>query len=287
MAGQETVRPVNFSGSLSQFKNVTTNGFGPQHYVGPVTPGGTKMPTPNRGPDTGMFAGSGTPLNSSIGMQDTSRKHVTNVIKNLAIQEVGGAAIGKAVGWGIAAARPMYYGLHGTGEAGLTNLVPKMGQNVESFLQNMTNIGKTSVTSPKVFSYKPEVGNILPVTDYAQMAGGQGTGSAYLARTPARNIASNIVDTSKAISGADAFAARGLVNEQMSNKAMKVVQEFPMRDYTKRTYDSMEAAWETSQSFKELPAQVNAAIATDKAARAARAVAAAKAATTARTIKKK
>lgn len=97
MAGQETVRPVNFSGSLSQFKNVTTNGFGPQQYVGPVAPGGTAMPTPNRGADTGMFAGSGTPLNSSIGMQDTSRKHVTNVIKSLAIQEIGGDALAYGV----------------------------------------------------------------------------------------------------------------------------------------------------------------------------------------------
>ena len=69
-----SIQGVDWNGSLADYKQST---------VGKVKLGGTKVVTENRGPDTGMFAGSGTPLNSSIGMQDTSRKNVTNVIKTL------------------------------------------------------------------------------------------------------------------------------------------------------------------------------------------------------------
>jgi hypothetical protein len=253
---------IDWNGSLADFKNVTINNK-PTATVGNVKPGGKKVITENRGADTGMFAGSGTPLNTSIGMTDTSRKHVTNVIKDLAIQEVGGAAIGKLVGKAISAARPMYYGIHGS-ESGLSKLTPQIGKNTESFLANMKNIGETAATTPKVFSYKPELQNVLPVTDYAQIAAGPGKGSAYVVKTPAKNIMSNIVDTSKATSAMDAFAAKGLAAEQMSSKAMKVVKEFPISDYTKRTYDTMEAAWETSQNFSPLAGQISRAIQADK-----------------------
>jgi hypothetical protein len=271
------IQGVDWNSSLADFKQAT---------VSSVKPGGTKMPTGNRGPDTGMFAGSGTPLNSSIGMQDTSRKNVTNVIKNLAIQEVGGAAIGKLVGKALTAARPMYYGIHG-GESGLSKLTPQIGKNTESFLANMKNIGKTSVTSPKVFSYKPEVGNVLPVTDYAQMAAGAGKGSVYVAKTPAKNIMSNIVDTGKAASAMDAFAAKGLAAEQMSSKAMKVVKELPISNYTKRTYDTMEAAWETSQNFSPLSGQISAAIKADQKLQSSIISGIVKGATRTNTIRKK
>jgi len=268
---------VDWNSSLADYKKAT---------VGNVKPGGTKVVTENRGADTGMFAGSGTPLNSSIGMTDTSRKNVTNVIKNLAIQEVGGAAIGKLVGKALSAARPMYYGIHG-GESGWSKLTPQIGKNTESFLANMKNIGETSVTSPKVFSYKPEVGNVLPVTDYAQMAAGAGKGSVYLAKTPAKNIMSNIVDTGKAASAMDAFAARGLSAEQMSSKAMNVVKEFPISNYTKRTYDTMEAAWETSQNFSPLAGQISAAIKADQKLQSSIVSGIVKGATRANTIRKK
>lgn len=248
------IQGVDWNASLADYKQATVS-----DVKGPVT----KTPNSNKGADTGMFAGSGTPLNSSIGMTDTSRKHVTNVVKDLAIQEIGGEVIGKLVGKAISAARPMYYGIHGS-ESGLAKLTPQIGKNTESFLANMKNVGETSVTSPKVFSYKPEVQNVLPVTDYAQMAAGTGKGSVYVAKTPAKNIASNIVDTSKAASAMDAFAAKGLASEQMSSKAMKVVKEFPISNYTKRTFDTMEGAWETTQNFSPLAGQINAAIQADK-----------------------
>ena len=274
-----SIQGVDWNGSLADFKQAT---------VGNVKPGGTKVVTENRGPDTGMFAGSGTPLNSSIGMQYTSRKNVTNVIKNLAIQEVGGAAIGKLVGKAVSAARPMYYGISGSTKQELSKLTPQIGENVKSFNTNIANMfGKNqTITTPKVFSYKPEVGNVLPVTDYAQMAGA-GTGSVYVAKTPAKNIMSNIVDTGKAASAMDAFAAKGLAAEQMSSKAMKVVKEFPMSNYTKRTYDTMEAAWETSQNFSPLSGQISRAIQADKKLQSSIITGMVKGVTRANTIRKK
>jgi len=269
---------VDWNSSLADYKQAT---------VGNVKPGGTKMPTGNKGPDTGMFAGSGTPLNSSIGMQDTSRKNVTNVIKNLAIQEVGGAAIGKLVGKALTAARPMYYGIHGSPTSGLTKLTPQIGKNTESFLGNIEKIGTSSANTPKVFSYKPRVENVLSVTDYAATVGGPGTGSAYVVKTPAKNIMSNIINTSKAVSASDAFAATSLAGEQMSSKAMKVVKEFPMSNYTKRTYDTMEAAWETSQNFSPLSGQISRAIQADKKLQSSIITGMVKGVTRANTIRKK
>ena len=279
-------KKVDWNGSLADFKNVTVTST-PSATVGNVKPGGTKVVTENRGPDTGMFAGSGTPLNSSIGMQDTSRKNVTNVIKNLAIQEVGGAAIGKLVGKALSAARPMYYGIHGSPTSGLTKLVPQIGKNTESFLGNIEKIGTSSANTPKVFSYKPRVENVLSVTDYASTVGGPGTGSAYVVKTPAKNIMSNIIDTSKAVSASDAFAATSLVGEQMSSKAMKVVKEFPLSNYTKRTYDTMEAAWETSQNFSPLSGQISRAIQADKKLQSSIITGMVKGVTRANTIRKK
>jgi len=272
------IQGVDWNSSLADYKKTT---------VGNVKPGGTKVVTENRGPDTGMFAGSGTPLNSSIGMTDTSRKNVTNVIKNLAIQEIGGAAIGKLVGKAVSAARPMYYGIHGSPTSGLTKLVPQIGKNTESFLGNIEKIGTSSANTPKVFSYKPRVENVLSVTDYAATVGGPGTGSAYVVKTPAKNIMSNIINTSKAVSASDAFAATSLAGEQMSSKAMKVVKEFPMSNYTKRTYDTMEAAWETSQNFSPLAGQISRAIQADQKLQSSIITGMVKGVTRANTIRKK
>jgi hypothetical protein len=261
---QPTPQPkVDWSGSLADFKNVTVN-TKPTQTAQPFVGTRTGTQRPNRGPDTGMFAGQSTPLGTAIGLTDTSAKNVAKVIATVATQEIGGAIIGKAIGKAISTVRPMYYGIHGSPTSGLTKLTPQIGKNTESFLNNIEKIGTSSANTPKVFSYKPRVENVLSVTDYASTVGGPGTGSAYVVKTPAKNIMSNIIDTSKAISASDAFAATSLVGEQMSSKAMKVVKEFPLSNYTKRTYDTMEAAWETSQNFSPLAGQINAAIQADK-----------------------
>ena len=294
-------KKVDWNGSLADFKNVTVNN---KPAGAAITNKGGTYTTPKNsqtaysGPplaqiakemeakNNSMFSMSGLPLSTSFGIQDTSPKFVANVVKNLAIQEVGGAAIGKLLGKVVSAARPMYYGIHGTTQSGLSKLTPQIGKNTESFLANMKNIGKTSAETPKVFSYKPEIQNVLPVTDYAQMAGA-GTGSAYVVKTPAKNIMSNIVDTGKATSAMDAFAAKGLAAEQMSSKAMKVVKEFPMSNYTKRTYDTMEAAWETSQNFSPLSGQISRAIQADKKLQSSIITGMVKGVTRANTIRKK
>jgi len=204
-----------------------------------------------------------------LGMASGNPGAEAKFAKSLAIETgilAAGVGVGKVAGKTIKAvtSRPMYYGIHGTSTPGLSRINPQIGENVQSFNQGMKRMGDTSITSPKVFSYKPEVENILPVTDYAQMTGGQGPGSLYVVKTPMKNISSNVVDTSKAASATDAFAARGLASEQMSGKAMKVVKEFPMKNYTKRSWDSMEAAWEETQDFGPLSNQIRSAIQADK-----------------------
>jgi hypothetical protein len=179
-----------------------------------------------------------------------------------------GYGAGKAIGKGIQTvsnSQKMYYGVHGSPTTGLSKIVPQTGRNTQSYNTNISKmLGKDqSVTSPKVFSYKPDPATILSSTDYAQRAG-SGTGSLYVVKTKAKNILPNTVDTSKAVSGSDAFMATGLSMEQMSSKAMKVVKEFPMGNYTKKTFDSMEGAWETTQNFSPLSKQIQQAIQSDK-----------------------
>jgi len=145
-----SIQGVDWNGSLADYKQST---------VGNVKPGGTKVVTENRGPDTGMFAGSGTPLNSSIGMQDTSRKNVTNVIKNLAIQEVGGAALAKGVGLGIKSAInsgiPARVSNIIKGETVLVHGSPVKGlKEIKPFVSNNV-ISNEYPGKAAVFGYKP------------------------------------------------------------------------------------------------------------------------------------
>ena len=177
---------------------------------------------------------------------------------------LGGKAVAKGAQT-FSNSRQMYYGVHGSPTTGLPKIVPQTGRNTQSYNTNISKmLGENqAVTSPKVFSYKPEPATILSSTDYAQRAG-TGTGSLYVVKTKAKNIRPNTVDTSKAVSGSDAFMATGLSMEQMSSKAMKVVKEFPMSNYTTKTYDAMEGGWETTQKFSPLYEQVRQAIQSDK-----------------------
>jgi hypothetical protein len=184
------IQGVDWNGSLADFKQAT---------VGNVKPGGTKMPTGNKGPDTGMFAGSGTPLNSSIGMTDTSRKNVTNVIKNLAIQEIGGAAIAKGLQLGVKAAintgiparvSNMVKGeivvVHGSPTQGLKVINPTQGLNrrgtraVDLGKQGFFEIPKPNTVNQggniaKNYALPDKLGNVPE--------GKVGGGSIYIAKT--------------------------------------------------------------------------------------------------------
>lgn len=179
-----------------------------------------------------------------------------------------GAVAGKAVSKGagaIANSQKTYYGVHGSPTSNLTKIEAQIGRNTQGFNKNVKGMFGSSaqISSPKVFSYKPEPGNIIATTHYAQDAQ-VGSGSVYVVKTKAKNVSSNVVDTSKSASFMDSFAAQSLTREQMSIKAMKVVKEFPVSNYTKRTYDAMEDGYEVTQNFAPMSNQISAAIQTDK-----------------------
>lgn len=75
------IQGVDWNSSLADFKQAT---------VSSVKPGGTKMPTPNKPADTGMFAGSSTPLGTSLAGSKLSKGNVANTTLS-AIMLGGGA----------------------------------------------------------------------------------------------------------------------------------------------------------------------------------------------------
>lgn len=93
---------VDWNGSLADFKNVTV-GAKPTATVSNVKPGGTKMPTPNTAVNKGMFAGSGTPLGTSIAGSNLSAKNIANTtLTAMAI----GSAVKAATGFKIVRSVP-------------------------------------------------------------------------------------------------------------------------------------------------------------------------------------
>ena len=75
------IQGVDWNSSLADFKQAT---------VSTVKPGGTKMPTPNKPADTGMFAGSSTPLGTSIAGSKLSKGNIASTTVS-AIMLGGGA----------------------------------------------------------------------------------------------------------------------------------------------------------------------------------------------------
>lgn len=75
------IQGVDWNSSLADFKQAT---------VSSVKPGGTKMPTPNKPADTGMFAGSSTPLGTSLAGSKLSKGNVAKTTAS-AIMLGGGA----------------------------------------------------------------------------------------------------------------------------------------------------------------------------------------------------
>lgn len=206
-------------------------------------------------------------IGQAAGKPDANKALAKSVGVDVAVALTGalaGKVVGKAV-QGFSDSRQVYYGVHGSPTTGLSKIVPQTGRNTESFNRNVKEMlgADAQILSPKVFSLKPEPENIDAVTKYAQDAK-IGSGSVYLVKTKAKNVRSNVVDTSKAASFMDSFAAQSLDREQMSSKTMKVIKEFPISNYTKKTYDSMEGAWETTQQFSPLSEQIRQAIQSDK-----------------------
>jgi hypothetical protein len=76
-----SIQGVDWNSSLADFKQAT---------VSSVKPGGTKMPTPNKPADTGMFAGSSTPLGTSLAGSKLSKGNIASTTVS-AIMLGGGA----------------------------------------------------------------------------------------------------------------------------------------------------------------------------------------------------
>ena len=197
-------------------------------------------------------------------------KGMTQFAKDAAITAAlagAGYVAGKAVSSVVAkvAEKPMYYGIHGSPISDLTKIEPQIGRNTQGFNNNVKGMfgPETQINSPKVFSYKPEPENIIATTQYAQDAQ-KGSGSVYVVKTKAKNVSSNVVDTSKAASFMDSFAAQSLNREQMSSKAMKVIKELPVSNYTQKTYDAMEGGYDVTQNFTPMAKQISQAIQADK-----------------------
>ena len=69
---------------ITKIKGVTASKKPTSATVGPVKPGGTKMPTPNKGANKGAFAGSGTPLGTSLAGSNTSKGNVAKTLLTVA-----------------------------------------------------------------------------------------------------------------------------------------------------------------------------------------------------------
>jgi len=113
---------VDWNSSLADYKQAT---------VGNVKPGGTKMPTGNKGPDTGMFVGSGTPLNSSLGMSNLSKGNIaaTSILATGAgsipkiVASAGKSALANQI---LNAVKKEEVIVHGSPTSGIKNIEPRV-----------------------------------------------------------------------------------------------------------------------------------------------------------------
>jgi hypothetical protein len=181
-----------------------------------------------------------------------------------------GAVVGKTIQAMLKAKQgTTFYGLHGSPVSGINKVKPGSGQNTSSFLQNMSSMNSTSnVPKKSVFSYEANAQNVVPAADYAQKFGDNvGKGSVYLVGTNNKNIVSHMVQ-GKSASASDNFLLTAMDAEKISKKPMQVVKEFPVSNYTQRTYDKFEGGWDTTQNFNPVAKEINAAIAADQAKKA-------------------
>ena len=78
---------------ITKIKGVTSGTKSKPATVGPVKPGGTKMPTANKGADKGAFAGSGTPLGTSLAGSKLSKGNIASA----AVTAVSGGTLGRGI----------------------------------------------------------------------------------------------------------------------------------------------------------------------------------------------
>jgi hypothetical protein len=69
---------------ITKIKGVTVNKKPASATVGPVKPGGKRVSTPNKGANKGAFAGSGTPLGTSLAGSNTSKSNIAKTLLTVA-----------------------------------------------------------------------------------------------------------------------------------------------------------------------------------------------------------
>lgn len=69
---------------ITKVKGVSASKKPASATVGPVKPGGKKVSTPNKGADRGAFAGSGTPLGTSLAGSKLSKANIANTLLTVA-----------------------------------------------------------------------------------------------------------------------------------------------------------------------------------------------------------
>jgi hypothetical protein len=146
---------------ITKIKGVTASKKPKSATVGPVKPGGTKMPTPNKGANKGAFAGSGTPLGTSLAGSKLSKGNVAKTLLNVAAvptkaafapASYGAKLLGKIAGrYGGAGVRGAADATYTSATKGLDNIRPG-GRLYTAGTVSGKQLASTKVMNPKQVS---------------------------------------------------------------------------------------------------------------------------------------
>ena len=195
-----TPKKVDWNGSLADFKEVIAS-HAPTATVSSVKPGGTKVSTPNKGADKGMFAGSGTPLNSSLGMSNLSKGNIANTAflvtlppaaKGSAPAIAGTKLVGKVLGrYAVPAAEGAAEATWGAATKGLEAI----SEGGKTYISN-TVFGKT-LASTKIASKAETAARLFGLEANAARITNQAASGAYAGTAGAivrdLNTAKNVI----------------------------------------------------------------------------------------------
>ena len=186
---EATPPKIDWSGNLADFKNVVAN-TKPTQSAQPFVGKRTGTQRPNRGPDTGMFAGQSTPLGTAIGLTDTSAKKIVAT----ATLAIGAGSIPKIVTSvgksGLAnqilnAVKKEEVIVHGSPTAGIKKLEPRVAYKGDEH--------GPQVWGMRVFdkgsSAKENIGEIARFTEKygRKFSGEDNQGSIYVAKVKIRD----------------------------------------------------------------------------------------------------
>jgi hypothetical protein len=146
---------------ITKIKGVTASKKSKPATVGAVKPGGTKMPTANKGANKGAFAGSGTPLGTSLAGSKLSKGNVAKTLLTVAATPTkaaiapasyGAKLLGKIAGrYGGAGVRGAADAAYGSATKGLDAVRPG-GRLYTAGTVSGKQLASTKVMNPKQVS---------------------------------------------------------------------------------------------------------------------------------------